>query len=351
MVLAGEPAKPGHGVSATVSVADGERRALPEPGEGEAVLEVPLLRVIGDPGRRRLIVGSLGVQVKGPDLVAINLWPKAVLAEPGGWHREDKALAAADSQLLASLADPAHEITGDAGAVAVTVAKAFAEASRNNVAELRGLRYELERQIADLLAGRSATALRPVLAALIELSMAIGRARDHARDAVREGLHIWLWDQPTYQLNRSAQAPGAGDAPWARTHRNALRHCEAMEAELIEEAARLEALLGSMSTFAVAQESEAQQRFNLLAGLVAAGLGLPALILSLYGAEPFLPLDSFDRAWRALLPIALALVVALVLTLRRVPERVKPRHYVFAFTVVVALVLLLLVAGALAPVT
>ncbi|EHR53244.1 hypothetical protein SacmaDRAFT_5076 [Saccharomonospora marina XMU15] len=338
-------------MSATVSIADGDWQHPPAPGEGEAFLQVPLLRVIGDPGGRRLLVGTLDVRVAEQHPVEIALRAKAVLAEPGGWHREDEALAADDSQLLAALADPPHEIAGDAATVAVTVAKGFAEASRNSVAELRGLRYELERQIADLLAERSAVTLRPLLAAIIELSMAIGRARDHARYAVREGLHIYLWDLPTYQLNRSAQAPGAGDAPWARTHRNAVRHCEAMEAELIEEAARLQALLGSMSTFAVAQESEAQQRFNLLAGLAAAGLGLPALILSLYGAEPFLPLDSFDRAWRALLPIALALMVALVFTLRRVPERVKPRHYVFAFTVVVALVLLLLVAGALAPAT
>lgn len=122
-----------------------------------------------------------------------------------------------------------------------------------------------------------------------------------------------------------------------------------MEVQLAEEAARLHALLDSLSTFAVAQDGEAQQKFNLIVAVVAAGLGLPALILSLYGAQSFLPLDSFDHAWRALLPIAVTTLVAFVVAVRRMPGRTGPRHYLLATVLATALVATLLFAGALAP--
>jgi hypothetical protein len=121
-----------------------------------------------------------------------------------------------------------------------------------------------------------------------------------------------------------------------------------MDVESAEEVARLQALLSSMSTFAVAQDGEAQQRFNMVAAAVAAGLGLPALILSLYGADSFLPF-SFDRAWRALLPIAVTALVAAAVVLRRMPGRPSARHYLVAVGLVAGLVCVLLVAGLLAP--
>lgn len=95
----------------------------------------------------------------------------------------------------------------------------------------------MERQVADLLAQRRNTALRMVMAQLVELSLAVSRARDQAREALREG----------------------------RFNTVTLRHCEAMDAELGDEVTRLQSLLSSVSTFAVAQEGEAQQRFNTLA--------------------------------------------------------------------------------------
>lgn len=252
------------------------------------------------------------------------------------------------AEVVASLAEPAHLVDGEPRMAVVTVAKAFAEASRNEVTRLRGLRYELERQVADLLAQRRSTALRSLLAQVIELSMALSRARDHAREAVRDGLGIALWDVDTYRHNRGEVV--GSTRPWTETHRAALRHCEAMDVELAEEVARLQALLSSMATFAVAQDGEAQQRFNMVAAAAAAGLGLPALILSLYGADSFLPF-SFDRAWRALLPIALTALLAVGVVLRRMPGRATWRHYVIAVGLVALLVCVLLVAGLLAPTT
>jgi len=169
------------------------------------------------------------------------------------------------------------------------------------------------------LAQRRNTALRMVMAQLVELSIAFSRARDQARETLRE-----------------VELPGV------------VRHCEAMDAELGEEVTRLQSLLSSVSTFAVAQEGEAQQRFNMLAAAAAAGLGLPALILSLYGADAYLPF-TWDKAWRALAPIAGALALAAVIILRRMPGSTTVKHYLAALGLITGLVGVLLVAGFLAP--
>ncbi|WP_157984476.1 hypothetical protein [Lentzea terrae] len=212
---------------------------------------------------------------------------------------------------------PAHPIpeSGRAG----VIAKAITEGSRNAVADLRGLRYEMERQVADLLAQRKSTALRMVMAQLLELSIAFSRARDHARVTLRE-----------------SKLPAV------------LRHCEAMDVELGDELTRLQSLLGSVSTFAVAQEGEAQQRFNMLAAAAAAGLGLPALILSLYGADIYLPF-TWDKAWRALAPIAGVLTLAAGIILHRMPGRTTAKHYLAALGLITGLISVLLIAGFLAP--
>ncbi len=177
----------------------------------------------------------------------------------------------------------------------------------------------MERQVADLLAQRKSTALRMVMAQLLELSIAFSRARDHARVTLRE-----------------SKLPAV------------LRHCEAMDVELGDELTRLQSLLGSVSTFAVAQEGEAQQRFNMLAAAAAAGLGLPALILSLYGADIYLPF-TWDKAWRALAPIAGVLTLAAGIILHRMPGRTTAKHYLAALGLITGLISVLLIAGFLAP--
>ncbi|GDY29389.1 hypothetical protein [Gandjariella thermophila] len=355
-LLAGEPARDGHGVWATVA---GEAASAPYSGAQQeayersaatAFLTAPFVRLIGERGRRRIVVGQVYVAVGAGEETAVSLALPAAWSEIGGWHQEPDPPGHADDALLATLSEPAHPVPEDARSAAATIAKALAEASHNEVYRLRGLRYEMERQIADLLAHRRNTALRPLLAELVELSIAIGRARDQAREAIREGLWVWLWDPDTYHRNRTEPRPSPDAPTWASQHRAAVRHCEALDEQLAEEAARLHDLLSSMSTFAVAQDGEAQQRFNLIAAVAAAGLGLPALILSLYGADSVLPLDSFDHAWRALLPIAVATLVAAVVALRRMPGRAaRPRHYALAGMLVAALVTMLLLAGALAP--
>jgi hypothetical protein len=348
LLFAGEPAQEGHGLHAVVSsesdVGSADHREVWRRSGAEALLAVPLVRLIGEPDDRRIVVGTTRVAVPADGGTSVTFLVQSVWRESTGWQQDGET--GLDEALVGSLAEPAHVIDGEPRMTTVIAAKALAEASRNEVTALRGLRYGLERAVADLLAQRKPTELRSLLAQIIELSLALSRARDHAREAVRDGLWITLWDNDTYRANRGE--PVASTKPWTETHRAALRHCEAMDVELAEEVARLQSLLSSMSTFAVAQDGEAQQRFNMVAAAAAAGLGLPALILSLYGADTFLPF-SFDRAWRALLPITLTALVAVALVLRRMPGRTSVRHYVVAVGLVAALVCVLLVAGLLAP--
>lgn len=356
-MLSGNPPRADHGTWANVGCRptaglgdDAEADAVAR-GGAETFLTAPLVRLLVAPEGRRLVVGQARIAVAVDGRTDVTVAVNAVWDEVGGWHQEPAGTVRLDDLLSAALAEPAHLVPDEGGARAVTVAKAFAEGSRNEVFRLRELRYESERRIADLLARRRTVSLRRALADVVELSMAVNRARDQAREALRERMHLWLWHSGVYGFLGPApdEAIEGPAPPWLRTHRAALRHCEAMDAELAEEDSRLRALLNSMSTFAVAQENEAQQRFNLFAAVAAAGLGLPALILSFYGAEPFLPLNSVDRAWRALVPIAVTVLVAVLFGLRRMPGRRTPRDYLLGLGFVAALLAMLLVAGALAP--
>lgn len=298
-MLAGDPADPEFGAQVTVSVGSDSL-------DGHVV---PFVRVTKEEVRRILVGHARS------DGTRIDVAVRAVWSENGGWHRE--MWSGGDVSEL--LKHPAHRIPDGNVNADVVIPKAIAEGSRNTVAELRGLRYEMERQVADLLAQRRNTALRLVMAQLVELSIAFSRARDQARDTLRE-----------------VKAPGVR------------LHCEAMDVELGEEITRLQALLSSVSTFAVAQEGEAQQRFNMLAAAAAAGLGLPALILSLYGADAYLPF-TWDKAGRALGPIAGALALAAGIILNRMPGRTTAKHYLTALGLIAGLMGVLLVAGFLAP--
>ncbi len=327
-------------VVATELDEESELRAFTRSGSS-AFLVAPLLRVVVLPEGRRIVVGRVRVSVKvqGRTTVEtrVDVVVQAVWAENGGWHQETELSDGLAEMLFAALASPSHRVPEKPEARVVVMAKAFAEGSRNELTRIRGIRYELERRIADLLAQRRTTTLRTVLAEVVELSMAVSRARDQAREADRDRLYLWFW------------CGDKREPAEATVHEAALRHCRAMDAELADEDARLHALLSGLSTLAVAQDGEAQQRFNLVAAAVAAGLGLPALILALYGADAVLPLDSWTSAWRALLPIGGTTLLAVLLALRKVPGRVSSRHYVTAVVAVLALVAILFVAGALAP--
>ncbi|MFJ8959516.1 hypothetical protein ACIRG5_08990 [Lentzea sp. NPDC102401] len=300
-VLAGDPADPGMGAEVEVAAGAGPRSGL----------AVPYLRLVGRHGSREILVGEARVTATRVEIAVSATW-----TETGGWHREPWNGEA----LGETLTHPAHPIRPNQRDV--SIAKGIAEGSRNTVGELRQLRYEMERQVADLLTQRTNAKLRLIMAQLVELSIAFSRARDFAREAIRE--QLWMRDG------------------------GALPHCQAMDTELGDEMTRLQSLLGSVSTLAVAQDGEAQQRFNTLAAAAAAGLGLPALILSLYGADEYLPF-TWDKAWRALTPIAGVLTVAAGIILSRMPGRTTGKHHLVAAGLITGLIAVLLIAGFLAP--
>lgn len=316
-VLAGEPDDPTAGAEVTLTVETGKGRW---DGHG-----APFVRLVGGEGKRKILIGQ--VRVEGTRLsVIIN----AVWSEETRWHE----VPWQDDYLGDTLKHPRHAVP-DGERAAEVVAKAVAEGSRSAVGGLRDLRYEMERQVAELVAPRgdglrsgakpgSAKTLRLVMVQLVELSTAFSRARDRARECLRE----YAW----------------------RPNDRAKRHVEAIDVELSDEVTRLQSLLGSVSTFAVAQEGEAQSRFNMLAAAAAAGLGLPALILSLYGADTYLPF-TWDTAWRALVPIAVTVSTAAAVILRRMPGGATAKHYRTAAGLVAGLIGMLLLAGLVAPAT
>lgn len=309
----------------------------------------PLFRLLGDAGSRKIIIGKVRIAAQANAAPQVTLVLDTAWSEAHGWHEDANPQDHADDTLISSLSHPAHHVAGDEHAVVAVLAKAVAESSRNEAAKLRSLRYDLERRLASQLRNRKDDLLRPLLADLIELSIAVQRTRDLAREVIREGLWLWLSDNDAYQRSHTTDQPEP-DAPTpVRMHHAAIRHCRELEAVLDEESSRLHSLLDSMSTVAVAQDAEAQQKFNLVAASIAAGLGLPALVLALYSAQPFLPLNSFDRAWRALTPIGITALLAAFVALIRMPGRASPRHYAQALALVFTLIAVLLLAGALVP--
>lgn len=88
----------------------------------------------------------------------------------------------------------------------------------------------------------------------------------------------------------------------------AIRQCGALDQELSEEAEVLRGVLAAGSAIAVTRDAQAGEKFTVLAAVSAVALGLPALVLALYGASDYLPFTcptSFD-SYRLLYPVLLA---------------------------------------------
>jgi hypothetical protein len=201
---------------------------------------------------------------------------------------------------------------------ATGLAKQLAERSRNAVAELRVVRHGLELLLAQELRGGGTKALEFVLADLLELSTAASRARDEAREAHRAGLWTWRTDVAVYHAHRRLMDPSLPTRPgdrggrrrsWLRVLDAAVRQCQHMERQLGEDLDVLYGLLNAASTIAVTRGSRAQETFNLVACVGGLVLGVPALVLSLYGADKILPLGSAST-YAVFIPLALAGLLA-----------------------------------------
>ena len=326
---------------------------------------VPLLRVPrdgADGADGAIVVGQVHLRLKDGGLTARAYVTGAWVRSGADWQPmpDDGRPGLASAMAAAGFPLPAGgaaEAPGDPTAVVAVLAKTVAEESRGAVADLRDLRYRAESSLAEQLRPDHRDTVLPTLATLLELGVICGRAADEARETVREGLWAWLTDPDAYQAYRASQdstlltghAPADhATRPWMRAHDAAVRQCRAMEEQLGAETGVIAGLLDAAATVASARESESQQLFNTLVGVAALGLGLPALVLSLYGADRLVPLTSLRQAL-ALLPIALAAAVAGVVAVRRLPTGRTHTHVLGTTLVVLALMLLLVVAGVLAP--
>ncbi len=157
-------------------------------------------------------------------------------------------------ELLASwLRDNPHVIPADGEGRATVIAKAIAESSRDEVYTVRALRYELERVVGANLRRLRTQELEFVLADVVELTVAVSRARDEATEAYRGGLTSWRSDPAAYHAQRRLQDP----------------------------------------------------TLPTVGGVL---IGIPALIIALYGATSVLPIDTSNLV--VLLPVAAAGVMA-----------------------------------------
>ena len=245
---------------------------------------------------------------------------------------------------------------GDAEERATALAKDLAERSREAVADLRTLRYELQGLLSGELRRASTRTLERLLADLLELSNAASRAQDEARECAREGLWTWRTDDAAYHAQRVAQDPTlalrAGvtepvQRRWLPRLDAAVRQCQAMDVQLGDESAALRGLLNATSTMSVTRDARSSETFNLLASVGGIMLGLPALVLTLYGASSVLPLSTSNFV--VLIPLAVAgLAAAIIAAFLPGRERTgRAKRFWAALGAVVVTLGLLAGAGAL----
>jgi hypothetical protein len=351
------------------------RTATPAHGvavpSGSAFRAAPLLEV-ADLGEQLLVaVGQTQVLVDGDGAVRLGivvrgLWQATRRSMPrsqGEMAFEGAAdwtpvpdhtrLAGVVEGMLAGLPTA---VAGEADASSTRLAKALAERSRNAVGDLRQLRYSLERRLAAEIR-KGTKDVETSLADVLELSIAAGRARDEAREAMREGLWSWRSDDAAYQAQRRLLDPSlpqrdsddeGRSRPWFLVLDAGVRQCMQMENQLGEEAAVLHGLLTAASTIAVTRDARAQENLTLIAAVGGILLGLPGLVLALYGASTVLPLSGENSVF--LIPLAAAGFLAVVIAaLLPGHGRIRVKRIFGTVLAVTVTTLLLVWAGGLVP--
>ncbi|MGY1805049.1 hypothetical protein ACI78T_17340 [Blastococcus sp. SYSU D00922] len=339
--------------------------------DGWVLRAAPLLEV-ADVGEHLLVaVGQTQVRVHGngdADLVVVvrALWQATARSMPRrqgemGFRAAVDWTPVSDHSGIAGVVDGlVARLPGIAGegadATATQLAKALAETSRNAVSALRRLRYSMERRLAAEI--RDGTkSVESALADILELSTAAGRARDEARAARREGLWSWRSDDAAYQAQRRLLDPSLPERttdvegrsrPWFLTLDAGVRQCVQMDDQLAEETAVLHGLLTAASTIAVTRDARAQENLTLIAAVGGILLGLPGLVLALYGASTVLPLSGKNSKFVVPLIVAggLAIVIAALLPGH---GRVRAKRIFGTVLSVVVTTLLLMWAGGLVP--
>lgn len=234
-------------------------------------------------------------------------------------------------------------------------AKAVCEISRNAVSFIREIRYGLEAKLAEESTDETADEQHTkIVSSVLILNIVCCRAADAAREAVREGLWAYINDDQAYHAYRKRRDPTLlvtqpaatiETRSWMRLHDAGIRHCEQIQEQMAEESVTLVGLLEAASSISSSREADAQTRLNTLIALLSLGIGVPALVLALYGAQLILPLDTV-RQRLAFLPVGLSLLVAAILAIVFAPKGQTRRIWISAAVAVLG-VLLCLVVGAL----
>jgi len=236
---------------------------------------------------------------------------------------------------------------------------ALAELSRNAVASVREIRYDLEHRLAHFSSkGLPTSSNTPIVASLLQLNIICGRAADEAREAVREGLWLHLSDSEAYHSYRRLQDPSiindaavatSATRSWMRLHDAAVHQCLEMRKQLDAESGSARDLMAAAASVSNSREADAQAAFNTLAAAVSLGLGIPALVLALYGADRLLPLNTEPKQL-AFIPVVAGLLFAAVIAIWRAPKGKSTRIWIFgAVSIIIILLSLLVSAGLLAP--
>lgn len=308
----------------------------------------------------RVVVGEVIVTVDDDDVVRFvyvvqQVWRRE---DGGAWEAADPAADAQD--LLAVLAkQPAWErdpVVGSRSRVATVASKELAAVSRGAVARFREERYAVEARLGGHLRRVKGEDLQDVLGNLVELQLMASRGRDVARASVREGMQQWLNEQAMYHAQRRLldptlpERPGAGKAmadPAFPTYDAGVRQCVNLEKQLAEEVEALRGLLATGTTIAAARDASAQENFNLVAAVSAIAIGLPALVLALYSASAFLPLQGPLGLgdYQLLLPLFIAGLLAAGVAAALPASSHPRRRFGTAMAGVIILILLLGTAG------
>jgi hypothetical protein len=356
-------------ISVSVEAEDGHGAGLGAEavplGRGSAFRVAPMLASLQTSTESFLVVGQVRV-VSTPagtlelEAVVRGLWtavhrsPKGTAAGVQGWrgisdHAAIGALVA--DWVRAALPEP--DTTADARATAA--GKAIAEQSRNSVERARRLRYALELRLSDTIRGTYKESLDTVLADLVELSVITSRARDEAREAAREGMWAWRSNPSAYHAQRKLRDPSlptrSGDRaarrkPWFASYDAAVRHCERTEELLGEELHLLQGLLSAASAIATARDAQAQERFTLTATVGGVALGVPALIVGLYGVSTVVPLHFDLRSAEVIGSLSVASLFACVLAFITTPGPLVRRLRHAGITLVAVSIMMCLVGAA-----
>ena len=345
-------------------------------GESESpsvIRVVPLLRVFTIAQSRCIAVGNIRIVVSGLQQVAVEVFLDGIWKE--GNARDN--FVPLNLEVSEGLDDLAHimnalrDLLGEIARVhsngadtsnefhAAYVAKSVAEHSRNAIAEVREVRYGLELQLAETSSKSSVEGSQgSIVSALLQLGILLGRGADNAREAVREGLWVFLTDSNAYHSYRVLQDPGIINnavpatefsRTWMKLHDAAIRQCTELRGQLDAECISVHALLAAAAAVSSSREADAQTNFNTLAAVASFGLGIPALVLALYGADRLLPLDTLPRQF-AFLPVAAGLVFAAILAVMRSPTGKRRRVWLLgAASSLIAALALLIVAGMILP--